>query len=300
MDESLSPLLNVSVWKQGDRRAPHKPLLLLSALAAVQRGEPRQQPYEKIHDSLSELLVDFGHAGKSVHPEYPFWRLQNDGAFWEIPQREKAIALRGDRMRTGDVPPGVLREAGATGGFSEEVHRALTADPSIVNRIASVILDEHFPRSMHEDLLDAVAMPWVVDSAARRKRSPEFRESLIRLYQQRCAMCGFDGRLAGASLALEAAHIKWHAHGGPDKPGNGLLLCSIHHKALDRGALGLSRDKTILVSQHVRGGSQVDEWIIGLRGQDVASPIDPKAGLLKEFIEWHHDEVFLGPEWPDP
>ncbi len=280
MDEFLRPLLNVEVWKQGDRRAPHKPLLLLWALAAVQRGEPRQQPYEKVHEALSQLLVDFGHGGKSVHLEYPFWRLQNDGAFWDIPQRERAIELRGDRMRTGDVPPAVLREARATGGFAEDVFRALSDDPSIVNRIAARILDEHFPPSMHEDLLDAVGMPWVVDTTTRSTRSPEFRESLIRLYQQRCAMCGFDGRLGGASLALEAAHIKWHAHGGPDEPENGLLLCSIHHKALDRGALSLSNEKTIRVSQHVRGGSQVDEWIIGLRGRDVAPADRPEGNAV--------------------
>ncbi len=37
----LDPLRKISVWKRGSRRAPHKPLLLLLALAEVQRGGAR-------------------------------------------------------------------------------------------------------------------------------------------------------------------------------------------------------------------------------------------------------------------
>jgi len=39
--ELLDPLRKISVWKRGSRRAPHKPLLLLLALAEVQRGGDR-------------------------------------------------------------------------------------------------------------------------------------------------------------------------------------------------------------------------------------------------------------------
>ena len=37
-------------------------------------------------------------------------------------------------------------------------------------------------------------------------------------------------------FGLEAAHITWHAGDGPDLVPNGLVLCTLHHKALDRGA----------------------------------------------------------------
>ena len=39
----------------------------------------------------------------------------------------------------------------------------------------------------------------------------------------------------------EAAHIQWHSHGGPDQVANGLALCTFHHGAFDRGAIGLDK-----------------------------------------------------------
>jgi hypothetical protein len=41
-----------AVWKRGDERAPHKPLLLLIALARIQRGDPRLIPYRDVGAGL--------------------------------------------------------------------------------------------------------------------------------------------------------------------------------------------------------------------------------------------------------
>ena len=76
-------------------RAFDVPIPLL-ALAAVQRGQDRFLRFAEIEERLKKLLIDFGPPRKSYHPEYPFWRLQNDGDFWEIPERGHAIELRGD------------------------------------------------------------------------------------------------------------------------------------------------------------------------------------------------------------
>jgi putative restriction endonuclease len=268
------------------------------ALARVQRGEGRLIPYQEVHSKLGELLLEFGPPRQSYHPEYPFWRLQNDGGFWEVPEREAAIEARGNRPRAGDIPPSILTGVQATGGFTSAVFAALRRDPNLVNEIAGAILDEHFPSSMHESLLDAVGMPWVVMGRRRVARDPEFRAAMIRLYEHRCAMCGFDGRLGSSDLALEAAHIMWHALGGPDDPTNGLLLCSIHHRALDRGAMGITDDRRILVSQDLHGGTVVGDLLVGLGGTALATPIDPSATPAPQFIAWHRREVFRDPARP--
>jgi putative restriction endonuclease len=267
------------------------------ALASVQRGEPRLQPYAEVGDRLRDLLVAFGPPRKRIHPEYPFWRLQNDGSFWEIPQRAAALEVRGDRSGSGGIPSSILADVGAEAGFTPELYARLRDDRELVVELTADILEEHFPPSMHEELLNAVGMPWVM-LPAPAARSPEFRSDVLRLYEHRCAMCGFDGQLGGADLALEAAHVMWHAMGGPDDPTNGLLLCSLHHKALDRGALGLTDDRRVVVSQHVRGGSEVSRLIIGLGGRPVSRPIDPSASLEGRYIAWHRREVFRAPARP--
>lgn len=293
--DPLAQLRRVSVWKRGSQRAPHKPLLLLLALAAVQREEARLLHFTDIEKRLTSLLVDFGPPRRSHHPEYPFWRLQNDGDFWEIPERANAAKLRGTRLRTGDVPPSVLRGVRARGGFSESVYNYLRDNPDQVAKLTGAILEEHFQPSLHESILDAVGMPWIPMAWRRKPRDPAFREELIRLYERRCAVCGFDGKIGYADLAVEAAHIRWRAHGGPDAPENGILMCSLHHMAFDRGALSLSEDRTILVSQHLHGGPQVEDTLIRFTGRPVRSPLDPDLAPARDFIRWHQKEVFRDP-----
>ena len=78
---------NISVWKRASERAPHKPLLLLMALANCQRRGKRLIPFAEIDGTLRRLLVDFGPYRKSYHTEYPFWRLKNDG-IWQLERAE--------------------------------------------------------------------------------------------------------------------------------------------------------------------------------------------------------------------
>ena len=295
IDESglLELFEQITTWRRGDERAPHKPLLLLLALARLQRGEDRFWAYEEIDERLRGLLVDFGPRRKSYHPEYPFWRLQNDG-LWEIPQKAVLLEEISDRKRSGDVPPTILRAHGAQGGFPREIHRYLSERPDMVNRIVTGVLVQNFPTSLHEDILDAVGMPWVA-VAKRTPRDPDFRQLILRIYEYRCAVCGYDGRLGHANLGLEAAHVKWHAAGGPDQKDNGMALCAFHHKALDRGAIGLNDDRRILVSQDVHGGPSVEEWIIKFSGKALKGPQAGQPPPASQFIKWHQGEVFHQP-----
>ena len=282
----------INVWKKGDQRAPHKPLLLLMALARVQRGEERLVVFDQVDDVLRKLLMDFGPSRRSYHPEYPFWRLQNDGDLWDIPERERCLDARGDAKRTGDIPAGILRDCGARGGFTAEAHALLQGDPALVNRLAEQILVNHFEPSMHEDLLDAVGFPW---TPVPGRRDPEFRERIIRIYDHRCAVCGYDGKIGRTDLAIEAAHVKWHSAGGPDTDDNGLALCTLHHKVFDRGGIGIDEERRILVSQDVHGQTGTQELFFRHIGQPLRSPQSGQAPPAAVYIAWHRREVFREP-----
>ena len=67
-DEFLQKLGQVNLWRTRGQRAPHKPLLVLLALARVVRGEERLARYEQdIERPLTDLLERFGPPRKAIH-----------------------------------------------------------------------------------------------------------------------------------------------------------------------------------------------------------------------------------------
>jgi hypothetical protein len=150
--EVLQRFERLNVWKQGDQRAPHKPLLVLYALGRWQRGRP-EVSFAEAEPELTALLQEFGPPRRSDHPEQPFWRLQNDGV-WAV------HAPHDLPLKTGDTIPkkAALRSHEVRAGFTPEVRAALAADPGLVAAIARRVLDGHFPESLHQDVLDAVGL----------------------------------------------------------------------------------------------------------------------------------------------
>ena len=278
---------NVSVWKRGGERAPHKPLLLLYALGRLLRDKNRFIPYEDIEKNVVDLLKDFGPSRASYHTEYPFWRLQQDG-IWEVENAEKI-----EITASGDVKKKELLEYHVSGGFSEEIFHALQKDEHLFTEIVQELLDANFPPSIHEDIMQSVGLDLVAPETYKR-RDPEFREKILRAYEYRCAVCGFDVRVGHSPVALEAAHIKWKQAGGPDKETNGIALCSLHHKLFDRGAFTLSEQMQIMVSDRANGHCGFDEWLMRFHRKILTAPQKIIYVPDQAFMKWHVKEVFQG------
>lgn len=310
-NEFLQKLGQVKFWRRRGQRAPHKPLLVLLALGRVALGKERLARYEQdIERPLMDLLERFGPPRKTAHPEHPFWRLRNDD-LWEVPGGESLPdTSSGDLLKSG------LIKNAARGGFPEPIYDLLISDSGLVQQAAQALLYEHFPYSLHDDIRTAVGFPAeflvqdppglygpVTSRPPARRRNQTFRHDVLNAYERRCAVCGFDLRLEDEPLGLEAAHIKWHSAGGPNKVPNGLALCSIHHKALDRGAIGLTpaaRGFTVLISAKVHDESEATRWFWDCHGAPLRPPrsggFKPKA----EFVKWHSREVFRGPPRDSP
>ena len=168
---------------------------------------------------------------------------------------------------------GTVRLPDVRAGFTPEVRAALAADPSHLAAIGSRLLEEHFPESLHQDILDAVGLTLETEGKARR-RDPAFRERVLKAYEYRYAICGFDVRLGTMSIALDAAHIRWHQAGGPDVEGNALALCVLHHKTFDLGAFTV-KGGVVLVSDRAHGTIGFEEWLMAHHGRPLRDPQRP-------------------------
>ena len=82
-DEILAAFDRIRVWQQGDRRAVHKPLLVLLALGRLLRGESPLVEFAGIEDQLGKLLEEFGPSGSEKTRHNPFWHLRTDGV-WQL------------------------------------------------------------------------------------------------------------------------------------------------------------------------------------------------------------------------
>lgn len=306
-DDFLRLLRAVNMGRSGDVRAPHKPLLLLFALGRLARGKPRLVSFREAERHLKSLLGSFGQP-KKPRPEFPFGRLRNDG-LWEIPG-DSTLSV----TSSGDVSAKEMRERGVEGGFPEPTFELLASDPDLVAGATRILLTEHFPRSLHEDIRsavgiphewgfgDATPVPWPrKPQAVREPRDSAFRDEVLREYERRCAICDFDVRLKDETFGLEAAHIRWHSHAGPDDVSNGLALCVLHHKALDRGALGLAPQGSgyrVIISAQVSGRGQAASQMRALHHGRVRPPMTKALAPSPEFVEWHRKQVFRHPPRP--
>lgn len=128
---------------------------------------------------------------------------------------------------------------------------------------------------------------------ATRRPDTAFRAAVLEAYLAECCVCGFSLRLVDGLIAVDAAHIRWHAHGGPDEVPNGLALCALHHRLFDHGVITVRQDLRLRVARALAGGS-ARNLLEELDGHPVRLPVDQPFYPKPEHLRWHHAEVFKG------
>lgn len=292
LENTYNLFKDISVWKQGAQRAPHKPLLLLIALAKLSRNEPRLFHFEEIENQLTNLLIEYGPHRKTIYPNLPFWYLRNDG-IWELSNCPFEADSRGKKAPSKRY----LLKHQSMGGFTSEVYEQLKGNHTAIAHLATLVLEAHFPDTYHEDILLEVGLCLDEVTIIRRRRDPNFREKIIKAYESKCVICGYDLRLGTNLVGLEAAHIKWHKAGGEDIESNGLALCAIHHKLFDRGVYTIEPDSNIIrVSEFASsGGDGMSRWLLDFHGQPIRKPVRSSYLPDPQWVTWHQREVFKPP-----
>ena len=193
------------------------------------------------------------------------------------------------------------------------IYEAFRSDSALAMLIARRLLDAHFPETMRSAILKATLKEhapkaemllseltssehasYLKATSTRRARDDKFRGMALEKYGHCCAVCNYSVEFpVGCWPALQAAHIKWHWHLGPDNPNNGISLCVLHHELFDWGLYTIEPG-----SLQIRVARKVLE-----RG-----PNDPIAGLhrerlwrvpgrsmdrpAEEYLAWHGSQVF--------
>jgi putative restriction endonuclease len=291
-DEVVDRLTSFRQYMHNGQRVPHKPLLVLLALGNLDREGTSAIPWSVAEQQLADLITEFGPPSRTSRPQsaaYPFTRLRSDG-IWTL---------------DSDVPDdnlGPLRAGDVTGRLGREIEDALRERPSLISTAARRLVEAQFPMTVAPDVLTAVGLDpdYTLGTTAaqparsmQRRRSSAWVQAILDAWDRQCAFCGYDGQLGGAIVGIEAAHVRWFNLGGPDVADNGLALCALHHKLLDRGALGLSSDYRIQVSAAFSARTDTGKRVYELHDRPVGAR--PGTALPRpEFVAWHTTQVFKG------
>jgi putative restriction endonuclease len=116
-----------------------------------------------------------------------------------------------------------------------------------------------------------------------------FRVVVTENYERRCAITQ-----ERTLPALQAAHIKPYAEGGPHVAGNGILLRSDLHNLLDAGYITVSQDHRLEVSGRIREEFENGRDYYALHGHPIHLPSASACNPSKEYLEWHRENAFRG------
>ena len=298
---------NIRIGMSGDKRAPHKPLLLLWAIARCMRREQRLVPYKVVDEELRDLLCTFGPHVKRHNTHYPFWRLQND-RIWEIDRPELVGRTKSDDPLKPD-----LEQHRICGGLTSSDYEYFQKNPFHAQELIESLIAQHFPPSLFDEVLESVSFPlscshveeadspvkWSMTK--RRVRDPSFRSRVLAAYDGQCSICGFSIRFPDLDqpLAIEAAHVQWHEYNGPSVVENGLALCALHHRLLDKGAFTVLPDLRVFVSPSISGNG-LDYTLGQFNRKRLRIPQNTEFPRpSEEFLTWHGSQVFRNPELLD-
>lgn len=269
-------------------RSPHKPLLVLLALAHLDETGTSSLAWSATEKRLADLIADFGppsQTGARQRAAYPFTRLRSDGVW----------------LLDHDVPMdrvGPLDEHGVVGRLEPDLESALTHDRRLLLHTVRSLVEGEFPPSLVPDVLaavgfdpDALYAERLIGRVLHRRRNAAWPARVLTAWDRQCAFCGFDGQLGSASVGLEAAHVRWFNFDGPDELDNGLALCALHHKLFDRGVLGLDDDLRVQVSPSYTARTETGRYVYDLAER----ALRPRPGTpppAPAHVMWHREQVF--------
>lgn len=166
-------------------QAPHKPLLLLFALARAQMGLPRLASFSDYEQPLNDLLARHGE-GNTQDAASPFWHLQNDG-LWEVVRGDDESAVVESGSPFGDPPMAILREQSVRGGLPKDVFELVSSHRYLFAAACQLVLESFEQENQVPDLIKHLHLELPDDDAC------DYREYALRRIE----------RATGQSPAIE-------------------------------------------------------------------------------------------------
>lgn len=300
-------------------KAPHKPILLLSILQLVRKGEitsnrifitPELVLAFKsnwntlvISNNICNFALPFFHLKSE-----PFWHLTylrsgigglksistlknlNDNiAFAEIDQ--PLFLLLADAV-TNTLLENILLEnyfpSTKASYFKETSEVQYSLELEIKSQIVNDTKEEYLTKmqSLEEVLTDEEIQE------ERFIRGGIFKKEIPRIYNHQCCISGMKIQTTIKAQMVDACHIIPFSISNDDTISNGICLSPNLHRAFDRGLLTINEDYIVRISPSVNE-SNSPYGITQFAGKYIDLPSEIKLYPSIQNLSWHRKECFI-------
>lgn len=297
-----------------NKRAPHKPFLLLSVLDLFAQYAVNINLIElraELLDTFDLYWLKVMGNEKPGSAVLPFYHLKSEGFWHLIAQPDQETLLRTSRQirslrdlhelvlgaRLDDELFTLLQSSDSRDALRRtliETYFAPEIRPILVE--VGTISQESFEYS--RELLDRARGIFRIEEAPTMdemyltdSRSVGFRKVVVEAYDHTCAVCGVRLRTPEGRTAVAASHIVPWSHSHNDDPRNGLALCGLHHWSFDQGMITVLLSHEIAVSTTIAAEPST-ESIQLLNGQRIRLPNNAYLHPAREALRWHNKNVF--------
>ena len=122
-------------------------------------------------------------------------------------------------------------------------------------------------------------------------RERNFQSTVLRAYDNRCAISGLRLINGGGRAEASATRIRPSDQGGPDAASNGIALSGTARWMFERGMVGLDDDMTIMVSRQSNDPDSIRSMINETGRLIPPNRLSEWPG--KEFVIWHRENRFM-------
>jgi putative restriction endonuclease len=231
----------------------------------------------------------------------PFFHLCGD-KFWQLVPVPSNSPIYREGATSGAPSVAELRRRVAHGRFDEGLWRLLS-EPIARHQLREALISRYFPEDREKLAAVSATSGAPATKADELKeelppgRDSAFRQTILEVYDYRCAACGVRVLLEQAISLVQAAHLIPFNLTRNDKPTNGMALCPNHHWAMDRHLIAPVPDSGKRAGIWRVNEQRLDDRIEGQRdlvaiaGRAVIPPSEEKFYPAQESLRWREKHL---------
>lgn len=315
IEHYIKDIIKLRVASSKGEKAPHKPVLLLSVIEAVETGEITDNKILITPELVARFKSNWSILVKSdvftANFALPFFHLKNEkGNFWHLhPQQgyEKSLSVA---KSIGSL--GVLTANVAYAEIEQAFFDYLQDDSTCIE-IRHALLSTYFidtqanyyaknsqQNAYLEDIENQVKEKpeqYIINQEELEEeevfvRSGTFKKVIPRIYNYTCCVSGLKIITLFDAQFVDACHIIPFSKSGNDTVSNGISLSPTLHRAFDRGLFTVDEDYKIIVSSIFSESGNTQYGLKQFHGQKIILPDNELFYPDIRNFGWHRKNTF--------